>query len=232
MYERSGGKTLEERVIEIGDVFKILKKRLVLIISFTVIATALASFLSFYVITPEYVSSTKLFIGKEATENQKYSVNDIQVYQKFLNTYSEILNTSDLIQKALDNNNIELSSAAVSAGLTVSPKADTQIMSISFKCSNAELCQKVLNAITSEFIKESERLMPGAKMEIIQKANLPQYPVSPNKMKNILIGFLAGLFLGILIAFWIEYINNSVISAEELQEVLDIPVIGKIPVES
>lgn len=223
---------MEERVIEISDVFKILKKRFVLIISFTVIATALASFLSFYVITPQYVSSTKLFIGKEAAENQKYSVNDVQVYQKFLNTYSEILQTSDLIEKAMKNNDIELSPGAVSSGLTVSPKADTQIIGVSFKCTDPELCRDVLDAVTAEFIEESGKLIPDGNVQIIQKANLPKNPVSPNKVKNIAIGFLAGLMLGILVAFFIEYINNTVLSAEELEEILDVPVIGKIPVES
>ncbi|HCW53836.1 MAG TPA: capsular biosynthesis protein [Clostridium sp.] len=232
MYERSGGKTLEERVIEIGDVFKILKKRLVLIISFTVIATALASFISFYAITPQYVSSTKLFIGKEVAENQKYSANDIQVYQKLLNTYSEILTTNDLIDKAVKNNDIELSPGAVISGLTVAPKADTQIINISFRCSDPELSRNTLNALTSEFVNESQKLIPDGNVKVIQKANLPMSPASPNKTKNIAIGFLAGLMLGILVAFFIEYINNTVLSAEELEEILDVPVIGKIPVES
>lgn len=223
---------MEERVIEISDIFKILKKRIVLIGSFTVIATALASFLSFYVMTPQYVSSTKLFIGKEAAENQKYSVSDIQVYQKFLNTYSEILQTSDLIEKAMENNNIQLSVGAVSSGLTVSPKTDTQIIGVSFKCSDPELSKDVLDALTSEFIEESAKLIPDGNVQIIQKPNLPTYPVNTNKAKNIAIGFLAGLMLGVLVAFFVEYMNNTILTAKELEEILDIPVIGKIPVES
>ena len=37
--------------------------------------------------------------------------------------------------------------------------------------------------------------------------------------------------LGILTAFWLEYINNTVKSKEDIEEIIGLPVIGLIPVE-
>lgn len=77
---------MEEREIRISDIFKILKKRWKVIFSFTLIATVFAGIMSYYIIVPQYRSSTKFFIGKQISENEKYNASDIQAYQKFFNS--------------------------------------------------------------------------------------------------------------------------------------------------
>ena len=47
----------------------------------------------------------KVFIGKENTQgqDQNYNNNDVQMYQKLLKTYAEIIQTNDLVEKAIDS---------------------------------------------------------------------------------------------------------------------------------
>ena len=77
---------MEDREIRISGIFKILKKRWTVIFSFTLIATAFAGIISYYIIVPQYRSSTKFLIGKQISENEKYNASDIQAYQKFFNS--------------------------------------------------------------------------------------------------------------------------------------------------
>lgn len=222
---------MEEREIKITDIFKVLRKRILLILSLTIISTVFAGVISYYLITPQYVANSKLFIGKETSEDGNYNTNDIMLYQKLLNTYSELMKTSDLIESALKDKNLEVSSGQVLSGLSVTPKADTQFLNVTFRSTDPKLCKEVLDSVTEEFTKESARLIPNGNVQVIEKAKMPERPVSPDKAKNIAVGFLAGLMLGVLLSFWMEYINNTFTSAEQLEEILDIPVIGKIPVE-
>lgn len=226
---------MEEKEIKIDDLFKVLIKRWKLIFGFAFIATLFAGIMSYYYIKPMYSSSTKFFVGKEISNSENttvhYSSNDIEMYQKLLNTYAELIKTSDLIENALKENNLNISVGQVLSGLKAIPKADTQIMGISFQGSDPKLCKEVLDAVTNEFIKESEELIPNGNVKIIEKARVHPNPISPNKSKNIVVGFLAGVILGILTAFCLEYINNTVESSEQLQDILGIPVLGKIPVE-
>ncbi len=63
---------------------------------------------------------------------------------------------------------------------------------------------------------------------IIEKAGFPGAPSSPRKKRNILLGIILGLFGGIGLAFFFEYLDNTVKTPEDVEEKFDVPVIGTI----
>ena len=64
-----GGKRVEEQVIRLDELFEALKKRWLMIVSITLIATIISAVFSFFVIKLQYEASTKVFIGKDEVEN-------------------------------------------------------------------------------------------------------------------------------------------------------------------
>jgi tyrosine-protein kinase len=67
---------------------------------------------------------------------------------------------------------------------------------------------------------------PGA---VVQSANLPTGPSSPNHPLNAALGLLVGLALGVGIAFLRERLDDSIRSREDLEEHLGAPVLVAIP---
>jgi len=63
---------------------------------------------------------------------------------------------------------------------------------------------------------------------IIEKAQIPKFPSSPRKKRNILLGIILGLFGGIGLAFFFEYLDNTVKTPEDVEEKFNIPVISTI----
>ena len=63
---------------------------------------------------------------------------------------------------------------------------------------------------------------------VIEKAPLPIFPAKPNKKRNILLGIILGLFGGIGFAFFLEYLDNTVKTPEDVEEKFNIPVISTI----
>ncbi|MCP4672178.1 MAG: polysaccharide biosynthesis tyrosine autokinase, partial [Desulfobacula sp.] len=63
---------------------------------------------------------------------------------------------------------------------------------------------------------------------VIEKAPLPTSPAKPNKKRNILLGIILGLFGGIGFAFFLEYLDNTVKTPEDVEEKFNIPVISTI----
>ncbi len=63
---------------------------------------------------------------------------------------------------------------------------------------------------------------------IIEKAEFPKEPAKPNKKRNILLGIILGLFGGIGLAFFFEYLDNTVKTPEDVEEKYNIPVISTI----
>ena len=220
---------MEEQVISISEIFEALKKRWILIVSITLIATLISGVLSFFVIKPTYETSTKVFVGKEESSTEAYNTNDIQMYQKLLQTYAETIKTNEVIQAAINNANADLSVGAVKGSLTVSPLSDTQILQIKYQNQDPETAKRILENITNEFIVLAKELVPNGNVRVIEAVQLPQNPVAPNKAMNVAIAFLLGLMVSVGLVFLLEYLDNTFKNKDQMERELDIPVVGIIP---
>ncbi|MFU7515544.1 YveK family protein [Clostridium sp. HCS.1] len=220
---------MEEQVIRLDELFEALKKRWLMILSITLIATILSAALSFFVIKPQYEASTKVFIGKDESDSQAYSQNDVLMYQKLMKTYSEAIKTKDLISRGLRGTSINLEANEVLNNLTVVTVADTQILQIKYKSRNPQEAKAIIEGVSDEFIKTSKELVPNGNIKVIEKVELPQNPVSPNKKMNIAIAFLLGLMVGVGLAFLLEFLDNTFKNKDQLEREFQIPVIGSIP---
>ncbi len=63
-------------------------------------------------------------------------------------------------------------------------------------------------------------------VSVIEKAHLPEQPIGPNKTLTILLSAAVGLSLGVLAAYILEYMDDTVKSPEEVAELTDAPIIG------
>lgn len=220
---------IEEQVISLSEIFKAIKKRWIMIVAITLGTTLIAVILSFFVIKPVYETSTKLFIGKEENDETAYNSNDIQMYQKLLQTYAQTIKTKDLAAKAIGFLDYNLEPSSVVDALTVNPIIDTQILQIKYKSKNQQEAVDVLKNVTQEFIVISKELVPNGNIKIIEEVDFPIKAISPNKKVNISVAFLLGLMISFGFVFLLEYLDNTYKNKEQLENELDIPVIGEIP---
>lgn len=220
---------MNEEIIKIEDIIKMLKRRWKMIVSITIILTISSIIMGFYIITPKYEASTKVFIGKENSNDTKYSDNDVNMYQKLLKTYAEVIATNNLVERAINKEGLNITSEGVLKGLTVTPRNDTQILEIKYISEDKVLAKDVVASITDEFIESSTELIPNGNVKIIEKVKMPESPVSPNKKMYVAIAFLLGLMISVGLSILLEVIDNTVNTKEQLEQILGIPVIGAIP---
>lgn len=72
-------------------------------------------------------------------------------------------------------------------------------------------------------------VMQPTDVQVIDVAIEPDKPISPKKTLNVVIAAILGLFIGLAIAFMLEYMNKTVRTVEDVQNYLDLPVLGSIP---
>ena len=220
---------MEEQVISISEIIDAVKKRWKIIVLTTVLATVVSGIFSFFVISPTYEASTKIFIGKEGAESEGYNSSDVSMYQNLIKTYSELIKTKDLVNKAINNSEYDLSVNSVLNGITVNTLTGTQILQISYQSKSPSIAKNMLESITNEFITKAEELVPNGNVKILESVELPKNPVAPNKTMNIAIAFILGMMVGFGIVFLLEYLDNTYKNKEQLEKELDIPVLGVIP---
>ncbi|GFR36688.1 YveK family protein [Thermobrachium celere] len=86
-----------------------------------------------------------------------------------------------------------------------------------------------LNTFAKIFIEESKRFYPDGNVQIVDAAETPKEPVKPKKMLNITIAFVLGIMVSLGLVFILEYMDTTVKTEDEIEKLLDLPVIGIIP---
>jgi capsular exopolysaccharide synthesis family protein len=92
---------------------------------------------------------------------------------------------------------------------------------------NQELYSLLKTKYQEALIKEAEKI---EEVSIIKRATEPKFPMNPPKFfLNTLLGLVIGMILGLVFAFIFESLDTSIGTLEDVEEFLDIPVIGSIP---
>ncbi|MFO7915862.1 MAG: GNVR domain-containing protein [Candidatus Krumholzibacteriales bacterium] len=95
---------------------------------------------------------------------------------------------------------------------------------------NRAIYQAFLESKTSAQISEAvQSSQLGLNFEIIEKAKKPLSPVKPNKIKIIIVALMFGCATGAGAILLSEYVDDSFKSVEEVERVLQLPVLGTIP---
>ena len=91
--------------------------------------------------------------------------------------------------------------------------------------------QKLRDAVHLRILQETvDAALPKTSIvEITDQAEPGRKPVSPSFKLNIALGIIVGLIVGISLAFFIEYLDTSVKTIDDVERALQAPVLGVIP---
>jgi tyrosine-protein kinase Etk/Wzc len=94
------------------------------------------------------------------------------------------------------------------------------------KMANEEIYTMLLGKLEESKIAEAMQI---SEAKIIDFAMVPEFPVEPKVRQNGVLGLLLGLLIGIGGAFLLEYLDTSVKSAKEIEDLTGISVLASIP---
>lgn len=66
-------------------------------------------------------------------------------------------------------------------------------------------------------------------VSVLDAATVPRYPVKPRKRVNLMIGAVFGMFLGVAATFFLDYLDNTFRTPEDVEKYLKASVLGVIP---
>jgi len=142
-------------------------------------------------------------------------------------------------RKAFDVSRLQGAVAAVGSKLTA---LQTQIDALSRggPPTPGSAQAAALNAATTQYaglLGQQQTLqveinLKHGEAEIISPAELPAAPANPGRLRVVLLGIFAGLFLGIALALFREQLDSRIGSEEEAEELTGLPLLGQIPVDA
>ncbi|UXS36963.1 Wzz/FepE/Etk N-terminal domain-containing protein [Staphylococcus delphini] len=216
-----------EETIDLSKLFSILKKNMKYLIIIPIVFLVLSMVVTFLFITPKYSSSTQVLVNQKETDSQMMS-QQVQSDLQLVNTYSEIIKSPRILDKVSKNLKGRYSSNEILGMLTVSNQAESQILNIAVENESREAAGKVANEIANVFSKDVSKIMNVDNVSILSKADHNGDKVSPQPLINAVTGVFLGLIIALIIIFLKEILDKRIKTEEDVEELLDLPVLGTI----
>ena len=212
------------------DIFKALKKRWLLIVSVTLMFLIGGSvFVLFFGPVPQYQSSTTVLVDYRASETEALTQNDINLSQKLVQTYTEIIKSLTILNPVIEEMDLSLTPNELLKKISVSQVNETEIIKISVTDEDPILARDIANTLAETFSEEISHIMKVDSTSILDEAVLPTMPLAQNKVTKIAIAGILGMMVSVGLVFLFEYLDRSIKTADETEHLLGVPVLGVIP---
>ena len=91
---------------------------------------------------------------------------------------------------------------------------------------NRQLYDALIKRIKEQSVTEE---IQTVNVWVVEKAQIPKSPVRPKKSLNILLGIIVGLFGGVGLTFFFDYLDNTIKSPDDVETRLGLAVLGMVP---
>lgn len=216
--------------IDLLEYWRVIRKRWLVIVAIVLISVGTSAILSFYFIHPVYQASALVIVGRKSDNlaDNLANLNSVTTNRELATTYEAIAKSKTVLNRVAETVGDGATNSSLVNQISVQAVKDTEIISISVTDAKPSRAALIANTLTTVF---SERVMEVEKVDnvgLVDPADIPQTPISPNKKKNILIAFGLGLVASIGFALLLEFLDNTVKSPDEVEE-FGLQVLGSIP---
>lgn len=223
----------EEDTISITRLLQAVWKRILWVIAAVVIAVAASAIITQFFITPQYQASCWLFVNtfssdSSYTQNQ-ISATQLQAATQLANTYIQMLRSETVLNDVSGELGGAYSPQQLSQMISASAITDTQILVITVTHPDPEQAAQIANAVAQVAPPSIQSFVEGSSVTVPQYASVPTFPSSPSMSRNLLIGFLVGLVVGIGAALVVYFLDTRVTQQDNLSEMFGYPLLGIIP---
>ncbi|MGN0246825.1 MAG: YveK family protein [Lachnospiraceae bacterium] len=231
-------KNQEVTEIDLRELFYVLLGKLHVILLATILGIITGLFVSIVLMTPKYQSSTSIYVlNKQDDSTLTYS--DLQTGTQITKDYTELVKSRTVMEKVINrlalNQTYEdmenISYKELAEMVDVSNKTDTRIITITITDTNPVRARDIADAVREAAADHIKAVMDIQAVNVVDYAEIPQTAISPNVMKNAVIGglLLFVLSCGIIVIF--HLFDDTIKTPDDVEKYLSISVLGTIPFE-
>ena len=224
--------------MNLRDFIKVLRTRW-LIVAATTMAAVLGAVAFTLLTMPLYQASTRLFVSTAAGGNSLTDVyqGSLMSQQRVL-SYSELLMGQTLAQRTVDKLGLDMTAEELAGEVSATSKPDTVLIDVAVLDASPVRARDIANTLSDEFVGMVKELEtpedgsePGARVIVEQRASVPDGPATPDKVKNIGLGLIVGVLLGVGLALLRDRLDNTVKDQRTLEEIAGVGLVGNIPLD-
>ncbi|WP_214847343.1 Wzz/FepE/Etk N-terminal domain-containing protein [Exiguobacterium sp. s193] len=216
--------------ISLQELFSVLRKSLWRILALTIVAAVIAFAVSTFLVKPTYQAGTQILVTPKKQENNVIDASQVQSSVTLVNTYRVVIKSPAILEKVqAEVENAPASVDALNSMITVESEQNSQVINVSVQSTDAALASNIANSVANVFSEDITDLMNVDNVKVLSVSGIPTSPVSPNIILNTAIAAVVGFLLGVGLAFLREVLDRRIRTEDQVQQILDLPVLGSIP---
>ncbi len=208
------------------ELARLMRKHLKLV-SALPIACALATAAFAWLLLPnQYSASVSMYVLTKSGSTDSIASTDLSASQMLTNDVATLITggrVMDDTAKALKMDSLSDYKVAVTSETT------TRVITLTVTGESAQSVAIIANQLAATTDDVAQEVMDVQAINAIDQAVEPAAPSGPPRAMYTAAAFLAGIFLAVAIIVLIDMVNTRVRSAEEAEELLGLPIIGRIP---
>lgn len=210
------------------ELFQLLKRHVKLVVALPLVCAVAMGVFSFVAMDDVYTAQTSMYIlaNEDASQGQSTYYNDLNASQLLANDIATLLNSDRVSADAAKALGLE---SLADYDASVTSETTTRVVSLAVTGPDPDETAAVANEMARQVSIVAQEIEMADSINVIDEAVSPDAPSGPNRTLYVAVAFLAGLFLAVAIVVLMDMLNTRVRSTEEVEELLDVSVIGRFP---
>ena len=215
------------------DIMLLLRRiweKKILIVLVTLLFTALSLAVSIFIVTPQYASTTKVYVVNQTKDEKKaITTQDVQLGSLLVKDYKEIILSNKVMEDSAEKSGTGLTAKELAKKVSVDAPKDTRIISITVQDKDPQVASDLANIvkeISADQIKEVTKIDDVTTLEEAKAATSPS---SPNISRNAVLATVLGFILAVAGIVLFELLDDRVKRAEDIEETMGLVLLGVVP---
>lgn len=201
--------------------------KIVIVILFALLGLVASMYYTTNMQVAKYKSSTKIVLANQTTD---ITVNDVSLNKNLIPTYTEIIKSTKVLSKVIENLSLNVDIDDLSKEIHVKSTNDTEIITVSVIDKDKYLASNIANEVANIFKEEIKAYYPIENVNILDYAEVSEDPYNVNPVKQYIIGFMIGFIIGSSIIFIIFYFDDTVKTVEDVETKIGLSVLSTVPI--
>ena len=179
---------------------------------------------------PQYTSTSQMYVFTKSTSIS--NLTDLQMSTNLTNDYKVVVTGRPVLEQVIANLNLE-DETYISLGqkIVVNNPANSRILEITVTHPNPHTAKQIADEIAEVSGIFISQKMDQDAPSVLQYGYVSQNPVSPNITMNTIIGAAIGALIAMAIVILSYLLNDTIMTAEDIERKLGLNVLGTLPLE-
>jgi succinoglycan biosynthesis transport protein ExoP len=220
--------------VDLHDYLRVVRKRWRAITVATLVVVGLAALFTLW--SPKvYEARTQLFVSTSGGADTTQLLQGNTFTQQRVKSYSDLISTPTVLDPVIKDLHLNTTPDALGARITASVPLDTVLIDVLVDDANPQRAAAIAGAVGKQFsssVVDLERVSDNTpspvKVSVVRPASVPTSPISPKPTRNLALGVVLGLLLGVGVALLRDTFDTSIKNERDVKDITDQTVIGTI----